>query len=354
MIIIKSKLKRLILIITSIIVSIPLVIIPAVTVVVYEIIFNRRFETPEWAEFDVSEFEGLTLEECEFSSYKGKTLKGYKYSSKGVNVIGVAVFSHGMGGGHNTYLPMIDYISKMGYLVFAYDATGCNESEGGGVRGLPQGIADLDLALDFVAEDDDYNKLPVVLIGHSWGAYSVGNVIGDHPEVKSAVMISGFSSSDDLIYQYGYDIFGFATDFMASYVYLYEDIKFGDYADFDAVSSLKNSNATIMIVYSDDDDIIEKENGYDVFYREFYDNSRFKFVNYTNRGHGKIYCSDSANEYKKELEEAYEKYIEFNKLPDTDKRFNAFMQTNIDKKRYFELDYQLMNDIIDMFDMACK
>ena len=349
----KARLKRLILVITSILVSIPLVIIPVVTVVVYEIIFNRRFETPGWATHDVCEFEGLALSECEFSSYKNKTLKGYKYSREGVSAKGVAVFAHGMGGGHNTYLPIIDYITAKGYYVFTYDATGCNESEGSGVRGLPQGIADLDYALDFVADDGTYDGLPVVLIGHSWGAYSVGNLLGEHPEVESAVMISGFSKSDDIISQYGEMIFGFATDFMASYVYLYEDLKFGDYADCDAISSMMESDASVMIIYSDDDDIINKENGYDVFYSEFEDNPRFTFVNYTDRGHGKIYCSDRANEYKRELEGAYEEYLEHNNLIDRDKRFNEYMQTNIDKERYFELDYQLMDSIVDMFDKAC-
>ena len=65
--------------------------------------------------------------------------------------------AHGFGGGgHNGYLNVVDYFTKNGYLVFTYDATGNDESEGAAVGGLPQGLIDVDYALRFVKSENAY------------------------------------------------------------------------------------------------------------------------------------------------------------------------------------------------------
>ncbi|WP_370631506.1 serine aminopeptidase domain-containing protein [Peptoniphilus sp. KCTC 25270] len=59
--------------------------------------------------------------------------------SVGDNLKGIIIIAHGFGGGgHNSYLDCINYFAQNGYYVFAYDATGNDESEGEGVRGFPQ------------------------------------------------------------------------------------------------------------------------------------------------------------------------------------------------------------------------
>ena len=127
-----------------------LVIMPALTVMVYKDNFGERFETAEWMAYSVSEFDGLRVEECTFPSNNGQRLAGYQYSKEDQAVKGVLVIAHGLGGGgHNTYMDIADYFTSNGYLVFAYDATGNDKSEGDSVEGLPQGIIDLDYALRY-------------------------------------------------------------------------------------------------------------------------------------------------------------------------------------------------------------
>jgi hypothetical protein len=58
-----------------------------------------------------------------------------------------------------------NYFAQNGYYVFAYDATGTDESEGNGVGGLPQGVIDLDYAISFVEESKEIPDLPIVLFG---------------------------------------------------------------------------------------------------------------------------------------------------------------------------------------------
>ena len=49
----KSKKKIIIISIISVLLAIPLIILPVTTVIVYELIFGERYETASWLEFSV-------------------------------------------------------------------------------------------------------------------------------------------------------------------------------------------------------------------------------------------------------------------------------------------------------------
>lgn len=66
------------------------------------------------------------------------------------------------------YLPEIHHFSAQGYRVFAFEYSGYQGSAGR-FLGLPQTVIDLQHALDFA----DDGLCPVVLLGHSMGAYAV-------------------------------------------------------------------------------------------------------------------------------------------------------------------------------------
>ena len=195
-----NKKKIALITITCILAAFFLIIMPVLTVIVYQDNFGTRFETAEWMAYSVNDFEGLKVEECVFPSNNGQLLAGYQYSKEDQQIKGVLVIAHGLGGGgHNTYMDIADYFTSNGYLVFAYDATGNDKSEGDSVEGLPQGVIDLDYALRYVKQVDEYQDLPIVLFGHSWGGYSVGNVLNCHPDVKAAVLVAGFDRSTDYL-----------------------------------------------------------------------------------------------------------------------------------------------------------
>ena len=140
---------------------------------------------------------------------------GYQYSKDNIEPKGVIVLAHGLGGGgHNSYLHLADYFSTHGYLVFAYDATGNDESEGDSVRGIPQALIDLDYSLRFVKNTPDLVHLPIMLFGHSWGAYSAGSVLNYHPDVQDVVMTAGFNRPTDVIAEAGQEIVGPAIRFL--------------------------------------------------------------------------------------------------------------------------------------------
>jgi len=272
-----------------------------VTVVVYNENFGQRFETYEPLMMYVDDFDGLQRTRYEFTSDEGQKLVGYMYSV-GENQHGIIVMAHGFGGGgHSSYMDCAYYFAKNGYLVFAYDATGNDESEGDGVGGLPQGVVDLNCAITFVEESGNFPKLPIALFGHSWGGYSVCSVLTYHPEVKAVIACAGFNASSDLFEYQGKDIIGGGIYLMLPFANLHELIKYGDYATNTSLDGFAESDAAVMIVHSADDDVVPIRYGYDKYYEKYKDDPRFEFVRLENAGHNCLMLSDYSDEFNKEF-----------------------------------------------------
>lgn len=350
----KISTKKLVLIIVAcVIISIPTIILPISTVVVYESIFSMRFHTEEYLLFSPSEFDGLVAEKSEFES--SSTLTGYKYSKQGITPKGVIIIAHGLGdGGHNKYMPYIDKFTDNGYYVFGYDAQGTDESDKKAPEGFPQAIKDLDNAIDHAGTIEEYKNLPIMLFGHSFGAYSVGNVLNHHPEVECAVMVSGFNESESMLGQYPRKVLGFLVDgVLLPYVSLYERMKFGkEYSKITAVEGMKNTDAEILIVHSQDDKRVPIEYGYEIYYEEFKDNERFNFIKYEDQGHSDMLYSENAISYRAQLEENYQAYLEETGKRDKDKTREEYMAKNVDKMLYFEPNQELFEAILSLYNSA--
>ncbi len=342
--------KRLALWIGAISAATALIILPLGTVVAYEVIFGYSYQTESWLEYKTADFEGLLTERSDFKTEDGTVLAGYKYRREGAGK-GVVVVAHGLGGGgHNGYMPFIDRFAKAGYHVFAYDATGNDNSGGDDVVGLPQGVIDLDYALRHVKGIKEYAGLPLMLFGHSWGGYSVGAVLNLHPDVKAAVIVAGFNESKDMLFCHGKEYLGFMAKPLFGYVTLYEKLKFGaDTAELSAVEGMKSTDASIMIVHSKDDGNVYAEYGYDRFYAEFKDDPRFSFVLYEDQGHTRLLYSEEADRYVEELNTAYTEYVESHGGEYNGTVKKEFMDAKLDKNKAFEPDEELMEKILDLY-----
>ena len=351
----KSKRKIALITVSCILIAIVFVVMPVLTVIIYNDNFGERYETAEWMAFSIDEFEGLKVTECSFPSNNGQMLAGYQYFKEDQPCKGVVVLAHGLGGGgHNTYMDVADYFTSNGYLVFCYDATGNDKSEGDSVEGLPQGVVDLDYALCYVKQAEEYKGLPIMLFGHSWGGYSVGSVLNCHPDVKAAVLVAGFDRSTDLFEQQGESIIGFGIKFFMPYVSLYERLKFGKYAAYSATGGFAGTDAGIMIIHSKDDTTVLPENGYDKFYDMYGDDARFSFIKYEDRGHNYIYYSDSAKDYRDQLNTDYTAYVEANGGEYNAEIKAVFMEKYLDKSKCYEFDSGLMGRILNFYNTYCK
>lgn len=270
----------------------------------YGIYFGRRFESNTMFLNHVENFEGLERTRYEFSSDKGQTIVGYMYSS-GTEQKAIIVFSHGYGaGGHNSYMPAINFFAQNGYYVFAYDATGNDESGGKGIGGVPQGVIDLNYAISFVEESSNFPDLPIGLFGHSWGGYSVSNVLTYHPEVEAVIECSGPNSSTDLVEGGGSKVVGPVIHVLMPVIKVYERAKYGGYATNSALTGFASTDAEIMIVHSSDDNIVPIEYGYDIYYDAFKDDPRFTFIRLEGKGHN-LFLNVNNNP------ELYESFVAF-------------------------------------------
>ena len=268
-----KKIAKILTITLAIILVVFLIANGILSVVIYDQNFNIRGDSYEPLMFKVEDFEGLSRTEYEFKSDKGQKLAGYLYESslnESDTIKGVIIMAHGFGGGgHNSYMDCANYFAKNGYYVFAYDATGCDASEGEGVGGFSQGVMDLDHAISFVEDLDKTKDLPICLFGHSWGGYCVSCVPKYHPEVKAIIECSGFNSSVEEFEAQGKEQAGAYIYTMLPYIKLYEKIKFGEYAKCNALDGFAATDAKVMVVHSQDDGVVPKSIGYDEYYEKY-------------------------------------------------------------------------------------
>ena len=124
---------------------------------IFEKQFLSKFEKRAYARaddtgavfyFSAADFPGLSATPFSFPAREGHTLSGYFYESEGTPRRRTVIFDHGMGGGHRAYLREIAGLAGAGFRVFAYDHTGCWESEGDTTGGFCQSLSDLATLLE--------------------------------------------------------------------------------------------------------------------------------------------------------------------------------------------------------------
>ena len=328
-------------------------------VFMYNVNFNVRCDSYEPLMLRTEDFDGLECREYSFPSDKGQMLAGYLYS-KGTDQHGILVIAHGFGSGHNSYMDVADFFAKNGYYVFAYDATGCDKSEGKGVGGPPQGVVDLDHAISFVEGSNDIPDLPIVLFGHSWGGYSVCSVLNYHPEVKAVVECSGFNCSSDMFESGGKSQAGDAIYAMTPFIKIYEGFKYGKYAKNTAMDGFANTDADILILHSEDDNVIGIEYGYDKYFEKYRDDPRFTFIRFTDRGHNEVF-NDPDNTYKDEFNAGFDSWLETldydYKAKENTERFKAdkaqYIIGHLDHARWStRLDEELFGQFLEFYEKA--
>lgn len=265
------------------------------SVVLYEASFFRRETTPEALQQKLP--ETIHMVASPFASNFGQQLCGrlYYYGDEVPDT--VVLISHGNGVGQKGYTSIIDFFAVNNYAVFAYDATGYDESQGFTTRGLPQGIIDLDYAIRHVQQDPLTAGKSIVLFGHSWGAYSTCAVLNIHPDVEAVIALAGFDHSLQMIEARGRQLVGDVITVLLPYFCLYERVKFGEYATYTALDGFANCSARIMIVHSTDDATVPIQDGLALYQSRYNDNPRFLFVQYSDKGHEGLFAMSEAQQY---------------------------------------------------------
>ncbi len=267
--------------------------------------FKRCDDNGKAKYFSGTDFDGLRTKPYEFDSSLGHKLRGYFYSYEGAKKSPLVVFEHGLGGGHLSYMKEIEKLCSRGYTVFSYDHTGCMGSEGKDTNGLAQSLHDLDDCLTVLKNDASIDTSRIFVIGHSWGGFSTMNIAAFHSDVEKIVVISGFLTPAKIIEQ---NLTGIMKLFRRQ-VFAVEQRANPEYANINGVETLKNSDVPALLIYSDNDAVVRREQNYDILEKELRGRKNTVFHLESEKGHNPHYTRDAVAllaEYSQALAKAGE------------------------------------------------
>ena len=199
--------------------------------------------------FSAKDFEGLSDERYAFMSSLGHTLSGHLYSYPDPIPGRLVVFDHGFGSGHLSYMKEIELLCRHGYLVFAYDHTGCMESGGENTNGMAQSLRDLDDCISALRADARFAGFDISVMGHSWGGYSTLNITALHPDISHVIALSGFVSVEALVKSF----FRCVLRPYRRLILALERKTNPHYCVYSAEESLKSTATKALLIYSDND-----------------------------------------------------------------------------------------------------
>ncbi len=239
--------------------------------------------------FSHNDFPGLNQTEYSFVSSLGHPMKGYFYSYVNYNTQPLIIFEHGFGGGHLSYMQEIAKLCAAGFRVFTYDHTGCMTSGGTSTNGFAQSLHDLDDCLKALKKDVSIDTSNIAIMGHSWGGFSTLNISALHPDIKKIVVLSGFISVKEIIAQ---NFSGFLKGYQ-KYILAIEEKNNSEYVKYNAIETLKNSNVSALLIYSDNDHLVNRKIHYDALYQTLKNQDNIHFLLEIDKGHNPNYTQQA-------------------------------------------------------------
>jgi len=261
--------------------------------------FSRCDETHTAFYYTVKDFEGLIQEPYVFPSSKGHELQGYFYHYEIFEKNRLIIFDHGFGEGHRAYMKEIEKLCHEGYLVFTYDHTGCMASGGINTGGASQSLVDLNDCLNVLKQLPQLQNYTFSVMGHSWGGYACLNIASLHKDLSHIIVLSGFLSISDLLAQ---NFVGIIKAFRKD-VFKLERESNPNFVDYNGIDTLKRTLSKVLLIYSEDDPIIQKSYHYDPLYKALSTYPNIHFLLTQNKKHNPNYTEDAVS-YLNEFQEA--------------------------------------------------
>ena len=251
--------------------------------------FSRQEKSEAVFFFTPSDFPGLNDEPYSFTSSKGHTLAGHLYSYPSPTEDKIIIFDHGMGAGHLAYMKEIELLARHGYLVFAYDHTGCASSGGEGTGGFGQSVRDLDDCITAIKGDARFNGRRIAVVGHSWGAFSTMNIVRLHRDVTHIVAIAGLISLKQILKQNFPGPLGLYKKRLTEI----ERESNPNHYSLDAIESLKDSQVKALLIYSENDTFVKKAFHYDLLAESLKDSQNVRLMLVEGKGHNPNYTKNA-------------------------------------------------------------
>lgn len=359
--------------------------------IAYDKLIFSRYERPNYAtKPGVYCYErvsnGMPRKEVNFPS-DGVTLRGYFYQNK--NPKGLVVVCHGIHSGSDDYLPITCYMWENGFDVFSFNYRGTYESQGDGTRGMSESLVDLDHALAYLENIPQYSNMPIMLVGHSWGGFAVSSVLSLHTSVKACAVISGFNSGYTMIQEKGEEftegkigqgmgtlvkgvnemvdnpyvkLFAGLTDFALSsttiskpFLDSHQAELFGDYINYTGVLGINNSGIPVIVAHGNRDMVISINHQSIFAHKDEITNPNVTWYigKGTQSGHDTIWHSDRANQYQDKIKRELKAMTKTKGSELTEEELANYV-SGIDHEKFSEINYELFDLIIEMFNKVAK
>ncbi len=295
--------------------------------------------------YSAADFEGLQSEPYSFRSAAGQLLQGYLYCYPNPIKGKLIVFDHGFGGGHRAYMKEIERLCRHGYLVLAYDHTGCMESGGGSPNGLAQSLCDLNDCIAAAKADARLSGLEISVMGHSWGAFSTMNITALHPEITRIVAMCGFVSVEEMIKTF----FAGPLKGYRKAVWALEQASNPRFSAFCATESLKNSDVQALLIYSENDQLCRLRH-YELLKDALGDRENVRLLLVEGKGHNPNYTKEAVG-LLGEFSKARAGLLKKKGLTDAQK---AAFRASFDWERITEQDEAVWREILSHLDGAAQ
>ncbi len=299
----------------------------------------------------IEDYKDLTRKPISFKSDKDQTLRGYLYQSKKINEdpLGLIIFSHGLGGGHEEYMEVLNYFAQGGFLVLGFDNTGTYHSDGDSLVGLSQATIDLAAAIDFVENNDDLCSLPRLVCGHSMGGYSSCAVLNYEVAVDGVATFAGFNRPQDIILDVGIQNFGSWVKIVLPYITAYEYSKFGRVARYLASEGIDKSAARVFVIHGDCDDMISLDSS---IYRHYAEGShpRVEAKLVVDGAHDLMFGSGAFDYWRSKYHELYELVECYGGEEDVPSSEMAAFKKSVDREMLRPvLNFELLDEVLAFF-----
>ena len=146
------------------------------------------------------------MEEFTMLSFDGTDIHCYIWDDV-ADPKAVVQIAHGMGEHCGRYDDFASFLNKNGYIVIAEDHRGHGKTCGYEKRGIVEGDSYNDTITDMINLTNNYAnkkfKLPVVLIGHSYGSFLSQGYIERNGDALAGVILSGSAYMDTMQVAFG-------------------------------------------------------------------------------------------------------------------------------------------------------
>ncbi len=162
---------------------------------------------------------------------------------------------HGVRSSSDALEPVVKYFIQHSYAVMTFDGTASGRSEGDKTVGLQQQRYDIRAALDYIQSDPDISGLPLIMLGHSAGAYGVAVETPKSGAVAS-ICVSGFESPLKTMRFWAEHYAGALTNIEYPFLWIREYAAKGNEASESGAETLGRCDCPVLVVHGNNDEVI--------------------------------------------------------------------------------------------------